>query len=229
VLAGVKSLTLHDRAEVALRDLGAQFYLTPADVGRNRAEACRWGRGRRRLPAGSLALPPSCPCLPACRAACVHVASAAVAIRSAHIAECMHRGMRSGPLDPLCSARQLAAAGTPSHLHRVPLSPLCPPPRPRSNPASLCREAVQELNTSVPVAASAAELDDAFLSQFQVGWAWCGVGWGGVAWGAWWRGWGGSANVPPRFCAFAAPPVNPSLRRHQTTPFRYLCSPLPYH
>lgn len=42
VLAGVKSLTLHDRAEVALRDLGAQFYLTPADVGRNRAEACRW-------------------------------------------------------------------------------------------------------------------------------------------------------------------------------------------
>jgi ubiquitin-activating enzyme E1 len=27
---------------------------------------------------------------------------------------------------------------------------------------------VQELNTSVPVAASAAELDDAFLSQFQV-------------------------------------------------------------
>jgi molybdopterin/thiamine biosynthesis adenylyltransferase len=28
ILAGVKSITLHDRAEVALRDLGAQFYLT---------------------------------------------------------------------------------------------------------------------------------------------------------------------------------------------------------
>ncbi|KAL4450533.1 hypothetical protein ABPG77_000889, partial [Micractinium sp. CCAP 211/92] len=70
ILAGVKSITLHDRAEVALRDLAAQFYLSEADVGRNRAEACR--------------------------------------------------------------------------------------------------EAVQELNTSVPVAASAAELDDAFLGQFQV-------------------------------------------------------------
>ncbi len=41
ILAGVKSITLHDRAEVALRDLGAQFYLSEADVGRNRAEACR--------------------------------------------------------------------------------------------------------------------------------------------------------------------------------------------
>ena len=41
ILAGLKSITLHDRAEVALRDLGAHFYLTPADVGRNRAEACR--------------------------------------------------------------------------------------------------------------------------------------------------------------------------------------------
>lgn len=70
ILAGVKSITLHDRAEVALRDLAAQFYLSEGDVGRNRAEACR--------------------------------------------------------------------------------------------------EAVQELNTSVPVAASAAELDDAFLGQFQV-------------------------------------------------------------
>ena len=47
ILAGVKSITLHDRAEVALRDLGAQFYLTEGDVGRNRAEACRWGCGRR--------------------------------------------------------------------------------------------------------------------------------------------------------------------------------------
>ncbi|KAI3434380.1 hypothetical protein D9Q98_002458 [Chlorella vulgaris] len=41
VLAGVKSITLHDRADTQLRDLGSQFYLTPADVGRNRAEACR--------------------------------------------------------------------------------------------------------------------------------------------------------------------------------------------
>lgn len=41
ILAGVKSITLHDRAEVALRDLAAQFYLSEGDVGRNRAEACR--------------------------------------------------------------------------------------------------------------------------------------------------------------------------------------------
>lgn len=41
ILAGVKSVTLHDRAEVTLRDLGAQFYLGEGDVGRNRAEACR--------------------------------------------------------------------------------------------------------------------------------------------------------------------------------------------
>ena len=41
ILAGLKSITLHDRAEASLSDLGSQFYLTPADVGRNRAEACR--------------------------------------------------------------------------------------------------------------------------------------------------------------------------------------------
>ncbi|PSC67218.1 Ubiquitin-activating enzyme E1 2 [Micractinium conductrix] len=70
ILAGVKSITLHDRAEVAMRDLGSQFYLGEGDVGKNRAEACR--------------------------------------------------------------------------------------------------EAVQELNTSVPVVASTADLDDAVLGQFQV-------------------------------------------------------------
>lgn len=43
ILAGVKSLTLHDTSEVTLRDLGAQFYLSEADIGRNRAEACRCG------------------------------------------------------------------------------------------------------------------------------------------------------------------------------------------
>jgi ubiquitin-activating enzyme E1 len=41
ILAGVKSVTIHDKAEVALRDLGAQFYLSEADIGKNRAEACR--------------------------------------------------------------------------------------------------------------------------------------------------------------------------------------------
>lgn len=40
ILAGVKSVTLHDSKEVELRDLGAQFYLSEIDVGSNRAEAC---------------------------------------------------------------------------------------------------------------------------------------------------------------------------------------------
>jgi len=40
ILAGLKSITLHDRAEVAIHDLGAQFYLKESDIGRNRAEAC---------------------------------------------------------------------------------------------------------------------------------------------------------------------------------------------
>ena len=38
VLAGVKSVTLHDDAPVALSDLSAQFFLTEADVGKPRAE-----------------------------------------------------------------------------------------------------------------------------------------------------------------------------------------------
>jgi len=38
VLAGVRSVTLHDTADVQLSDLAAQFYLTAEDIGRNRAE-----------------------------------------------------------------------------------------------------------------------------------------------------------------------------------------------
>ena len=41
ILAGVKSVTLHDTEDVKIQDLSAQFYLTKADVGKNRAEACR--------------------------------------------------------------------------------------------------------------------------------------------------------------------------------------------
>ena len=41
ILAGLKSITLHDTATVTLRDLGSQFYLSDTDIGRNRAEACR--------------------------------------------------------------------------------------------------------------------------------------------------------------------------------------------
>ena len=37
VLAGVKSVTLHDDAPVALSDLSAQFFLTEADVGKPRS------------------------------------------------------------------------------------------------------------------------------------------------------------------------------------------------
>lgn len=38
-LAGVHAVTIQDTATVAIRDLGAQFYLTEADVGSNRAQA----------------------------------------------------------------------------------------------------------------------------------------------------------------------------------------------
>lgn len=38
ILGGVKSVTLHDAAVCAHRDLASQFYLTEADVGKNRAE-----------------------------------------------------------------------------------------------------------------------------------------------------------------------------------------------
>ncbi|CAL5220461.1 g2482 [Coccomyxa viridis] len=41
ILAGVKSVTLHDTEDVKIQDLSAQFYLSKADMGKNRAEACR--------------------------------------------------------------------------------------------------------------------------------------------------------------------------------------------
>ena len=41
ILAGVKGVTVHDTHDTQLRDLAAQFYLSKADIGRNRAEACR--------------------------------------------------------------------------------------------------------------------------------------------------------------------------------------------
>jgi ubiquitin-activating enzyme E1 len=41
ILAGVRSLTIHDRRATSLEDLAAQFYLTEEDVGTNRAEACK--------------------------------------------------------------------------------------------------------------------------------------------------------------------------------------------
>ncbi|KAH8384761.1 hypothetical protein KR093_007810 [Drosophila rubida] len=39
ILGGVKSITLHDTATCTLNDLSSQFYLTQADIGKNRAEA----------------------------------------------------------------------------------------------------------------------------------------------------------------------------------------------
>ena len=41
ILAGVRSVTVHDKCEVTKRDLSAQFYLNEADIGKNRAEGCR--------------------------------------------------------------------------------------------------------------------------------------------------------------------------------------------
>ncbi|XP_053205486.1 ubiquitin-like modifier-activating enzyme 1 isoform X2 [Panonychus citri] len=40
ILAGVKSVTIHDDQLCSIADLSSQFYLTEADVGKNRAEAC---------------------------------------------------------------------------------------------------------------------------------------------------------------------------------------------
>ncbi|XP_056641048.1 ubiquitin-like modifier-activating enzyme 1 isoform X1 [Diorhabda sublineata] len=40
ILGGVKSVTLHDEAVCTIQDLSSQFYLTEADIGKNRAEAC---------------------------------------------------------------------------------------------------------------------------------------------------------------------------------------------
>lgn len=41
ILAGVKTVTLHDPEVVQLQDLGSQFYLSEADIGANRASACQ--------------------------------------------------------------------------------------------------------------------------------------------------------------------------------------------
>jgi ubiquitin-activating enzyme E1 len=40
ILAGVKSVTLHDSTPTAWCDLAAQFYLTESDLGKPRAAAC---------------------------------------------------------------------------------------------------------------------------------------------------------------------------------------------
>ncbi|XP_022190676.2 ubiquitin-like modifier-activating enzyme 1 [Nilaparvata lugens] len=41
ILGGVKSVTLHDESVCTVSDLSSQFYLSEADIGKNRAEACR--------------------------------------------------------------------------------------------------------------------------------------------------------------------------------------------
>lgn len=40
ILAGVKSVTLHDQTKCSIEDLSSQFYITEDDVGKNRAEVC---------------------------------------------------------------------------------------------------------------------------------------------------------------------------------------------
>lgn len=40
ILAGVKSVTLHDETLCTIEDLASQFYLTESDIGKNRAEVC---------------------------------------------------------------------------------------------------------------------------------------------------------------------------------------------
>lgn len=40
ILAGVRSVTVHDTQKTTFLDLGSQFYLTEADIGKNRATAC---------------------------------------------------------------------------------------------------------------------------------------------------------------------------------------------
>ena len=40
ILSGVKSVTLQDTRSVSYTDLAAQFYLTEADIGKNRAQVC---------------------------------------------------------------------------------------------------------------------------------------------------------------------------------------------
>ena len=40
ILAGVKSVVLHDKKSVETWDLGANFYFSESDVGKNRARVC---------------------------------------------------------------------------------------------------------------------------------------------------------------------------------------------
>lgn len=40
ILAGVKSVTLHDEALCTVADLSSQFYVSESDIGKNRAEVC---------------------------------------------------------------------------------------------------------------------------------------------------------------------------------------------
>lgn len=40
ILAGVKSVTLHDQSKCTIEDLSSQFYITENDLGKNRAEVC---------------------------------------------------------------------------------------------------------------------------------------------------------------------------------------------
>jgi ubiquitin-activating enzyme E1 len=40
ILAGVKSVVLHDTKSVQMLDLGANFYFSESDIGKNRAFAC---------------------------------------------------------------------------------------------------------------------------------------------------------------------------------------------
>lgn len=40
VLAGVKSITLHDEGDVELWDLSSNFFFSEDDIGKNRALAC---------------------------------------------------------------------------------------------------------------------------------------------------------------------------------------------
>lgn len=40
ILGGVKSVTIHDQANVTFDDLATQYYLSESDVGKNRAECC---------------------------------------------------------------------------------------------------------------------------------------------------------------------------------------------
>ena len=50
ILAGVKGVTIQDASACELADLGAQFYLSEADVGKNRAEACARPSSRNSIP-----------------------------------------------------------------------------------------------------------------------------------------------------------------------------------